>query len=529
MNLYILVAAIVVVTCVFLNKASHKFGVPTLLAFIVLGMLFGSDGILKIHFDNYKLAEFICSIALVFIMFYGGFGTNWSEGRPVAVKAGILSTFGVAATAGLTCLFCCTVLRFDLYESFLIGAVTSSTDAASVFSILRYNKLGLKDSTDSLLEIESGSNDPCSYMLTIIALAMLNGQGADHFFLMITLQLTFGAAVGVATAYLSVYVLRNIKFDAEGFDLAFIIGVALLSFSFAAVIGGNGFLSAYIAGIILGNSKLPNKKAAFIFFDGITGLMQMMIFFLLGLLAAPSRIPAIFLPAIGIALFLTFVSRPIAVFGLLSPFKMKLNQMTLISFAGLRGAASIVFAITAVSNASLTHDIFHIVFFIVLLSITFQGSFLAPLARKLQVADETKDIAKTFSDYSEQTSMSFISFNLPEGHHWIGSPISALPIPPETLIALIIRNGKRITPSGGTVLQKGDKAIICAHEYKDEKIHLREQVIESGSQFEHKMIREMFPNPDELVIMILRGEQTIVPKGNTVMLPGDTLVINSSL
>lgn len=528
MELYIFVAAIVVVTCVFLNKASHKFGVPTLLAFILLGMAFGSDGILKIDFDNYRLAEFICSIALVFIMFYGGFGTNWSEGRPVAVKAGVLSTLGVAATAGMTCLFCCTVLGFDIYESFLIGAVTSSTDAASVFSILRYNKLGLKDSADSLLEIESGSNDPCSYMLTIIALAMLNNQ-SGNFFLMIVMQLVFGVGVGVATAYFSVYILRNIKFDAEGFDLAFIIGVALFSFSFAAVIGGNGFLSAYIAGIIIGNAKLPNKKSAFIFFDGITGLMQMMIFFLLGLLSTPSQIPAIILPAIGIALFLTFVSRPVAVFALLSPFKMKANQLTLISFAGLRGAASIVFAIMAMSNATLQHDVFHIVFFIVLLSISFQGSFLAPLARRLDVADDTKDIAKTFSDYSEQTNMSFISFNLPEGHHWIGSPISTLPIPPETLIAMIIRNGKRITPSGSTILEKGDKAIICAHEYKDEKIHLREQVIESGSNLENKMIKEMFPNPDELVIMILRGEQTIVPKGSTVIQTGDTLVINSTI
>lgn len=529
MNLYILVAAIVVVMCVFLNKASHRFGVPTLLAFIILGMLFGSDGLVKIDFDNYALAEFICSVALIFIMFYGGFGTNWAQGKPVALKAGILSTVGVAATAGLTCLFCCTVLKFDVYESFLIGAVTSSTDAASVFSILRYNKLGLKDNTDSLLEIESGSNDPCSYMLTIIALAMLGGDQSHNFFLMILAQFILGTAVGVGIAYFTVHILRKTKFDTEGFDLAFILGSALLSFSLAAVIGGNGFLSSYIAGIIIGNSKLPNKKATFIFFDGITGLMQMMIFFLLGLLSTPSRIPSIFIPAIAIALFMTFISRPIAVFSLLTPFRMKTNQMLLISFAGLRGAASIVFAIIAVSHTVLSHDIFHIVFFIVLLSITFQGSFLAPLARKLDVADESKDIAKTFSDYSEQTSMSFISFNLPDGHHWIGVPIKKLPIPPETLIAMIIRNGKRITPSGDTILMKGDKAIICAHEYKDEGIHLREQVVEDGSILENKMIKEMFPSPEELVIMILRGEQTIVPKGNTVIRSGDTLVINSSI
>ena len=174
-TLFLLVAAIVIVLCVILNNVSNKIGIPMLLAFILLGMAFGSDGVVKIAFDNFDVTETICSVALIFIMFYGGFGTRWKEARPVVVKAGILSTLGVAMTAGLTGLFCHYVLKMPAAFGFLIGAVLSSTDAASVFSILRSRKLGLKYNTASLLEIESGSNDPCSYMLTVIMMAVIEG------------------------------------------------------------------------------------------------------------------------------------------------------------------------------------------------------------------------------------------------------------------------------------------------------------------------------------------------------------------
>ena len=175
LTLLLLVAAIVIVLCVVLNNVSNKIGIPMLLAFILLGMAFGSDGIVKIPFDNFDFTESICTVALIFIMFYGGFGTRWKEAKPVVVKAGILSTLGVALTAGLTGLFCYYVLKLPAALGFLVGAVLSSTDAASVFSILRSRKLGLKYNTASLLEIESGSNDPCSYMLTVIMMAVIEG------------------------------------------------------------------------------------------------------------------------------------------------------------------------------------------------------------------------------------------------------------------------------------------------------------------------------------------------------------------
>ena len=176
MTVYLTIAACIILLCVLLNRLSFRFGVPMLLMFIVLGMVCGIDGLLGIPFDNYKLAEQICSTALIFIMFTGGFGTNGPQAKPVAVKAAALSTVGVFLTALLTGGFCYFVLKIQLWESFLIGAILSSTDAASVFSILRSKKLGLKENTASLLEMESGSNDPCSYMLTAIVLSVMNGK-----------------------------------------------------------------------------------------------------------------------------------------------------------------------------------------------------------------------------------------------------------------------------------------------------------------------------------------------------------------
>ena len=208
---------------------------------------------------------------------------------------------------------------------------------------------------------------------------------------MVFSQFFFGILVGVLVALIAVWILKRASFSVAGFDMAFVIGVALISYSLAAVLGGNGYLSTYLCGIILGNARFQNKKALVHFFNGITSLMQMLIFFLLGLLATPSRIPQILLPALGVMLFLTLAARPIAVFACLSPFRCRLRQTILVSFAGLRGAASIVFAIMAVAGETTqNNDLFHIVFCIVLLSILFQGSLLSPFARWLGMSDKDK-------------------------------------------------------------------------------------------------------------------------------------------
>lgn len=502
-----------------------------LLAFILLGMLFGSDGLLQIPFDNYALAEQICSVALIFIMFYGGFGTNWDEAKPVAVKSVLLSSLGVILTAGLTGIFCHYILRFDFMESMLIGAVISSTDAASVFSILRSRNMGLKYHTASMLELESGSNDPCSYMLTAIVLSVMDGKASGNSITyMIFAQIVLGILIGVIIALSARAVLKHFQFVTAGFDMAFVIAVALLAYALPSLAGGNGYLSAYIVGIILGNTKIEGKKSLVHFFDGITGLMQMLIFFLLGLLSNPSQLPEIFLPALAIALFLTFAARPLSVFAILTPFKCRLNQQLLVSFAGLRGAASIVFAIMAtVDEAYTSLDVFHIVFCIVLLSILFQGSFLSAAAKKLDISDETANVLKTFSDYSEEVDLQFIRLPLTPEHPWTGKPIRDIVLPPDTLFVMILRGQDTLIPDGDTILQDKDTAVVSARIFQEENdLSLYEEKISAKSPWIGNKIVDFSPHSGELVVMIIRGDEVVVPGGDTVILEGDLLVIHST-
>lgn len=203
----------------------------------------------------------------------------------MAGKAVLLSTVGVILTAVTTGAFCHFILRMDFWESMLIGSVISSTDAASVFSILRSKRLNLKNNTASMLEVESGSNDPCSYMLTVIILTIMSGElSGSSLVVMIFSQIIFGILVGVVVALAAAFILKKVNFATDGFDTIFVFSMALVSYAGASMINGNGYLAAYIAGIILGNTPLHHKKSLVHFFDGITGLMQMLIFFLLGLL-----------------------------------------------------------------------------------------------------------------------------------------------------------------------------------------------------------------------------------------------------
>lgn len=532
LTLLLLVAAVVIVLCVVLNNISNKIGIPMLLAFILLGMAFGSEGIVKIPFDNFDFTESICTVALIFIMFYGGFGTRWKEARPVVVKAGILSTLGVAMTAALTGLFCHYVLKMPAALGFLIGAVLSSTDAASVFSILRSRKLGLKYNTASLLEIESGSNDPCSYMLTVIMMSVIEGTvSGGAIIYKVFAQIVYGAAIGAAIAVAAVWLMKRFRATTSGFDTLFVLAVAIFSYAIPNLIGGNGYLSAYIVGIVLGNANIRGKKTLVPFFDGLTSLMQIIIFFLLGLLSFPSQLPAIAIPAILIALFMTFIARPLSVFAIMAPFRSKWRQQLLVSFVGLRGAASVVFAIMALpASRQLTgneHDLFNIVLMIVLLSISLQGSLIPLVARKLKMTSREEDILKTFTDYSDNMDVSFVQLNISEKDSWCGKVIKDLPIPQETLIAVILRDDKAIIPNGKTKILAGDKVIMSARDFDDEDLmQLSERRIERGSEWIGKKVFQYSPDSNELIVLIKRGERAIIPRGNTVIHKNDIMVVN---
>ncbi|MCH5209827.1 MAG: potassium/proton antiporter [Oscillospiraceae bacterium] len=524
----LLIAAAIIMICVAGNKIFNKIGIPVLLVFIGLGMLFGSDGIMKIPFEDYGFAEKICNVALIFIMFYGGFGTNMKEARPVAAKAILLSSAGVILTAALTTVFCFFVLRMNLMESMLIGSVLSSTDAASVFSVLRSKNLNLKYNTASMLEMESGSNDPFSYMLTIIVLSMMHGEmGAGRIIYTVVTELSFALIFGALVAYGALWIMRRFHFHYTGHDTVFVLGVAIAAYALPAAVGGNGYLGVYIVGLILGNSDIGNKKMLVHFFDGVTSFMEMLIFFLLGLLSFPTKIWQVALPSMLIALFLTFIARPVAVGAVLAPFKTKLSQYAVVSWAGLRGAASIVFTIEVVLSGNLLeNDIFHIAFCVVLFSIMIQGTLLPFVARKTNMIDKTGNVLKTFNDYSDETEINFIRLNIKSGNAWIDMAIKDIHLPPQMLFAVVMRRNETIIPNGETVINEGDTVILGAPSQGGcDEVHFREVSADDRKHWCGKTMAEInFPS-GYLVIMIKRGDDVVIPVGSTVIEKEDKLVM----
>lgn len=522
-------AAVILLACIAGSRLSGRLGVPTLFIFIVLGMLFGSDGIFKIPFGNFALAEQICSVALIFIMFYGGFGTRWREAKPVAGRSVLLSSAGVVLTALLTGAFCHLVLRMAWMEAVLLGAVLGSTDAASVFSILRSRKLNLRYGTASMLELESGSNDPFAYMMTVILLSAMAGSvnGADVAGMLVR-QLFFGLLVGAAAAWLAAWLLNHYAFG-EGVDTILVFTSALISYALASQLGGNGYLSVYLTGIILGNQGLKNQKSLVGFFDAFTGMMQMLLFFLLGLLSFPSQMPSIVLPAIAIALFLTFVARPAAVGLLLAPFKPPFGQYFVLSWAGLRGAASIVFAMMAVlSDGYMKYDIFHIVFCVVLFSIIFQGSLLPKVAEKCGMIDSGADVMRTFSDYTEDMQIQFVQLPIGADHPWKNRRICEIEMLPGMLITVIRRGAQTIVPKGQTVIREGDRIVLGAEGFTDNQgILLKEIPITPEHRWCGKKISEARFYKNTIIVMIKRGSQILIPDGSTQIEEGDRVVVYS--
>lgn len=519
--------SLILFLCIIADKFSGKFGMPTLILFMGIGMIFGSDGIFKIAFSNYEFAEKICMLALCFIMFYGGFNTKWATAKTVALKAILLSTIGVIITATITGLFCYIILKFSFVESFLIGSVLSSTDAASVFSILRKKKLNLKNGTASLLEIESGSNDPVSYMLTIIGISLFNSKSLSTIPLMIFSQIFFGLLIGVSFAFIGLFIIKKTTIISNGLDTIFMIALILASFGISLYINGNALLSVYLLGIILGNTKIKNKDILIPFFDGITGLAQILIFFLLGLLAFPHKFPDIAMPSLCIVAILTLIARPIAVFALLIPFKCSIKQCLLTPWSGLRGAASIVFSIMVVAgNPDISLDIFHIVFMVALFSVSIQGTLIPKIANKLKMIDNNEDVRKTFNDYKEDSSITLMRMYIPKGHNWENKLISDVSMPTNSLALMIKRNGTTIIPKGDTMILAKDTLILSVPSYEPSgQENLKEIKIQSTDKWCNKTIQELNLPENVLIALIKRGEDNLIPDGNTLIKENDFVVL----
>jgi cell volume regulation protein A len=461
----ILVVAVLLLLAILGSKASSRLGVPGLLLFLALGMLAGSEGLGGIPFDNARQAQALGVVALSFILFAGGLETRFDDIRSVVWKAFGLSTLGVLITALLAGWFARVVLSLPWAEAFLLGAIVSSTDAAAVFSILRSKSISLRGRVKPLLELESGSNDPMAVFLTLGFIKLATDPAATPFDLvpMFFLQMSIGAAAGLAAGKGGVALINRLRLETAGLYPVFSIALVLFTYGATALLKGNGFLAVYLAGILIGNSDFVHRRALMTFHDGIAWLMQIAMFLTLGLLVFPSRLLPVAGAGLLLALFLMFVARPVAVFLGLLFHRMRFRQKVLVSWVGLRGAAPIILAtfplLAGVRDADLY---FNLVFFIVLTSVLLQGTTIPFVARKLGLEAplrlrreyplEFLPVRKTTSD--------MIEVAVARGSPAAGKQIVELGLPKSALIVLVARGEDFIAPNGGTVLNAGDTMLV---------------------------------------------------------------------
>jgi potassium/hydrogen antiporter len=462
---YLLIGSVLLLISILAGKTSYRFGFPTLILFLLIGMLAGSEGIGGIHFDDPKLAQYIGIVCLCFILFSGGLDTDWKYMKPIMWHGISLSSFGVLFTAIALGLFTWLMTDFTIYEGLLLGAIVSSTDAAAVFSILRSKSIALKSNLRPTLEFESGSNDPMAYFLTIAMLSLVVNQ--DQSLLMIIplffKQMLIGATLGFLFAKASVFLINRITLVFEGLYPVLVISLMFITYSATDFLYGNGFLAVYICAVYMGNKDFIHKKTILKMFDAMAWLMQIILFLTLGLLVFPSHV----LPLAGIgliiSLFLILVARPVGVFLSLLPFRIKSRKKLYISWVGLRGAVPIVFAtFPLIAGIDKSDVIFNIVFFVSVTSVLVQGSTLSTVAKWLKVAIPEKAKARTSVEQllfeNDKTVMDEI--RIPEFSCAAGKRLVDLSFPKSTIVSVIHRGEKFIIPDGSTVIQAGDVLII---------------------------------------------------------------------
>jgi cell volume regulation protein A len=461
------------------GKAGYKFGVPALLLFLSVGMLCGSDG-LGIQFENIQVAQTIGTIALCIILFSGGMDTKLSEIRPVIPQGIVLATLGVFLTAVLTGVTIWWVLGMTiesagvgLSTSLLLAATMSSTDSASVFSILRSKGLYLKNNLRPMLELESGSNDPMAYILTITLIEIIKMEVAPNYWIAagaLLMQLIIGAVSGFGLGKLAVRVINNSHINNSSLYPILVFTFCIFIFSFTYFIKGNSYLAVYIGGLVIGNSKFLHKRSALNFFDGMAWMSQLLMFLTLGLLVNPRELIPIIIPGLIISFLMIFLTRPLSVFISLLPFpKMPVKDKVFVSWVGLRGAVPIIFAIIPLAE-NVTHArlIFNIVFFCTLVSLIVQGTSLSKMAMWLGLADRPSAIKKLKNfdiEFSDEIKSVTTEINITAQALAKGNLLMNLPLPDKTVVVMVKRENKYFVPTGKTPLQENDKLLIITDDH----------------------------------------------------------------
>lgn len=462
----LLIIGLLVGLSIIATRTSSRFGVPALLLFLCIGMIAGSDGLGGINFADYNLAQTIGVVALIYILFSGGLDTAWPAVRPVLGEGLALANFGVVLSALLLGGFAMFVLGLDWQTGLLLGAVVSSTDAAAVFSVLRERGVNLKNNLEPLIEFESGSNDPMAVFLTagLVGLIMTPGSSLLELLPSFLLQMGLGAAGGLLFGRLIVAAVNRIHLQQEGLYVVFTLALTLLTYAGIALVGGNGFLAVYVAGIIVGNHNVVHKRSILRFHDGIAWLMQITMFLTLGLLVFPSQLLPVAPMGLLLALFLMFVARPVSVFAVMVWFRRSVPEMLMVSWAGLRGAVPIVLAtfplLAGVPGANM---IFNVIFFIVLISVLLQGTTISWVSRWLKVNAE-KPQSSAVQTYVPDVRLNsrMVETVVPAGAPVVGKALIDLNLPRGVLVVHIQRGEMPIIPNGATVLEAGDHMLVLA-------------------------------------------------------------------
>ena len=385
---FILTLGIILVISALSCKMTGKMGMPLLVGFVLIGIFIGN----WYEFESMDTVGNICDFALLMIIFTGGFQTNFAEAKPVLALSSVLSAAGTVLTACIAGGFAYFVLGLEFYQAMLLGAIISPTDAASVFSVLQSKHMSLKNNLNSVLEIESGSNDPFAYMMTVIFISLAkspDGGSPLKILLMLVLSVGIGALSGVVFSKFGQFLINKINVDIDGLYAVLLCATAFLTYGAAAQFGGNGFLAAYIGGIIIGNSKIVYKRFLSRLYSAICMHMQILLFIVLGILCMPASILEFAGIGLLFALFLLFAARPVLMFALMKPFRRKLNEIALVSWGGFRGASSIVFATLLLREGfDFAPKIFSMIFFVCMLSVILQGSFIVFIAKKLKLIDD---------------------------------------------------------------------------------------------------------------------------------------------
>ena len=476
------VGSILIFCSILITKAGGRFGMPTLLLFLVAGMLFGSDG-LGIQFSNVGQAQFVGMVALCVILFTGGVETRLGDIKPVLGPGLTLSTVGVLLTTLCTggFIFAMSELgvfsfQLSLITCFLLAATMSSTDSATVFNILRGKNLRLKNNLQPMLELESGSNDPMAYILTIvlIQLALTVGDASlstldvpamivDSLTILVQ-QFAAGAMIGAGAGFATVWIMNKVGLNNIPLYSIMLMSIVFFTFAITDMLGGNGYLAVYITGIVVGNNRMNNRKQVIAFFDGLTWIMQIGMFLLLGLLVVPSEMWKCAVAALLIGLFMMLVARPFSVFLSLLPFKnINFASKSYVSWVGLRGAVPIIFAMyPVVENVPGSSEIFNIVFFITLLSLVLQGGTIVAAAKKMNLllppAEKTHfdvELPEGAGELSEIT----VTAELIENS---GDTLQALGLPKGVLVMLVKRGSRYVVPDGSLRLKEGDHLLMVA-------------------------------------------------------------------